>query len=707
MTTNSIAPIVDYLEDGVTRTHAVPFKFRQADDLIVERVNLIAGTIVRLARGAEYTVTGAGNPNGGAIMKVDGGGTATLLRIRRFTARLQPMNYEANDTFPAESHEDALDRGIMIDQEQEATLADLLTRALLMPVGSRGYALPGAIARRGQVLGFNLITGDPEVQGAGAFKGDPGGTTMSIGLFEIAGGLNVPLGTDLVQTSGHARRGSGSARYAYDPAVDAAYVAQNQRSSFITANGRGFRLSEILIDIRMFGAIGDNQADDTDAILECFGYIDRNGGGTAIVSPGIYKTSRDLVLPGSVGLDGYGPSSCLRPNSCNGIVIARSDNIGPRRIANVFIYGNGGEAYAGIKCNLDSNPDRATGVIIENCYIAFFGTGMDIVGLWHATIRSNTINQVHVGIWLHKRTVKVAVYDNRVTRGGLIVNSGPSMGIMVGDDTPGLRPEDVQVRDNLFFNFQMGVHWRQVLFGSVTNNDFDYCTWAGIYIVTADGGTAFRDNWVQVDNPSGDCYGIYCSPLGSLPGVDNVVISNNRLRATDVQIIPGQFHSYGIFIGNNQANITAEDNSIQGAFQISLWSEGAQRVGFRNNKGVGATYLFNNNIISSDGNFWEGGITLSGNVNTNFGKDLGLRTTEIAGSVTVPAGATSVTATFASMNMADLPLGGYSIAAIATDRGNLTHGGIAVDPTISAITIYCEKAIASLPSTVDFRLNIY
>ena len=96
-------------------------------------------------------------------------------------------------------------------------------------------------------------------------KGDPGGTAMAIGLFAIAATLAIPGGTDLVQTSGNLARGIGPARYAYDPAIDAAHVALHPLTSFLSKNGRGFAINETVVDPLMTGAEG-GAVDDTDAV---------------------------------------------------------------------------------------------------------------------------------------------------------------------------------------------------------------------------------------------------------------------------------------------------------------------------------------------------------------------------------------------------------------------------------------------------------
>jgi hypothetical protein len=86
-------------------------------------------------------------------------------------------------------------------------------------------------------------------------EADPGNNLLAIGLFSIADMLSIPVGTDLVQTSGYAARGVGIARYVCDAAVDAEYVTANPPgAAFVSTNGRGFRLAELIPTPQMFGA---------------------------------------------------------------------------------------------------------------------------------------------------------------------------------------------------------------------------------------------------------------------------------------------------------------------------------------------------------------------------------------------------------------------------------------------------------------------
>jgi len=110
MTVAALPSVADYLEDGVTTAFPAPFRFKAATDLIVERI--VAGDVITLAIGVDYAVVGGQSDSGGTVTRTAATAGATL-RIRRNTARAQPMVYTTGDRFPAVSHEEALDRQMM------------------------------------------------------------------------------------------------------------------------------------------------------------------------------------------------------------------------------------------------------------------------------------------------------------------------------------------------------------------------------------------------------------------------------------------------------------------------------------------------------------------------------------------------------------------------------------------------------------------
>lgn len=81
-------------------------------------------------------------------------------------------------------------------------------------------------------------------------KGDPGGNIMAVGSFATLGGLTIPLGTEMIRTSGYDTRGIGAAYYVATATVG------NNRWRKQSANGRWFELVETVVNLEMFGGVG-------------------------------------------------------------------------------------------------------------------------------------------------------------------------------------------------------------------------------------------------------------------------------------------------------------------------------------------------------------------------------------------------------------------------------------------------------------------
>lgn len=159
-------------------------------------------------------------------------------------------------------------------------------------------------------------------QGPRSLRGQPGGNVMAIGLFKEASSLIIPNGVNAVRTSGHTVTGLGIADYFASAEVDANYIATFPRSSFITVNGRGFRLRVDTVDVRCFGAIGDALADDRAATQEAYNTLAAGSRGGDLVFPrGIYRVDLELFMRG-IHLRGEGRgNSILTPFDPDGSVL--------------------------------------------------------------------------------------------------------------------------------------------------------------------------------------------------------------------------------------------------------------------------------------------------------------------------------------------------------------------------------------------------
>jgi hypothetical protein len=129
MTVTAAEARIEYSGNGATKIFAYPYQFFQNDDLDVWLFNDATGIGVDQILGADYTVTGAMNPSGGNItMTVSPPGGTTLIIINNPDI-VQTTHYVNADDFPADSHEQGLDRLTKICQR----LSDRVDRAVRAP----------------------------------------------------------------------------------------------------------------------------------------------------------------------------------------------------------------------------------------------------------------------------------------------------------------------------------------------------------------------------------------------------------------------------------------------------------------------------------------------------------------------------------------------------------------------------------------------
>ena len=152
------SPRLTYTGSGTTGPFTTP-PFQNASDLLVIKTTIADGTQVALALTADYTVTGAYDPVGGALTLVSAISSAYRLSIIIFPTTSQEVSYPENDKFPAKTHERALDKLTLI----LLWAGGMFYRCLRQPQGDAadiGY-LPPKVTRASKILSFDA-NGDPE-----------------------------------------------------------------------------------------------------------------------------------------------------------------------------------------------------------------------------------------------------------------------------------------------------------------------------------------------------------------------------------------------------------------------------------------------------------------------------------------------------------------------------------------------------------------
>jgi hypothetical protein len=172
MTISSTTVRNSYSGDNSTTTFSYTFKIFQDSDIQV---------IIRSATGTEtiktitthYTVTGAGASGGGSVIFTSGNiptSTQTVV-LRRNIPQTQAIDYIANDPFPAESHEEGLDRATMAIQQLQEELQRSIKLSKTNTMTSTEFTV-GATARANKILAFDASGEISVTQELGTYRGN-------------------------------------------------------------------------------------------------------------------------------------------------------------------------------------------------------------------------------------------------------------------------------------------------------------------------------------------------------------------------------------------------------------------------------------------------------------------------------------------------------------------------------------------------------
>jgi hypothetical protein len=171
MTVSSTTVKNSYSGNGSTTQFAYGFKIFADSDLIVI-IRSAAGTETVKTLTTHYTVAGAGDASGGSITFTSGNTPASgeTVVIIREVPQTQAIDYIANDPFPAESHEEGLDRATMTTQQVQEEVDRSIKLSRTNTMTSTEFTV-GATDRANKILAFDSSGEISVTQELGTYKG--------------------------------------------------------------------------------------------------------------------------------------------------------------------------------------------------------------------------------------------------------------------------------------------------------------------------------------------------------------------------------------------------------------------------------------------------------------------------------------------------------------------------------------------------------
>jgi hypothetical protein len=155
MTISSTTVKNSYSGNGSTTAFAYTFKiFANTDLQVIIRSSTGTETVKTLT--THYTVSGVGDASGGNVTFTSGNIPASgeTVVIRRAVPQTQAIDYIANDPFPAESHEEGLDRATMTIQQMQEELDRSFKVSRTNTISSPEFT-DDASTRASKTLGFD------------------------------------------------------------------------------------------------------------------------------------------------------------------------------------------------------------------------------------------------------------------------------------------------------------------------------------------------------------------------------------------------------------------------------------------------------------------------------------------------------------------------------------------------------------------------
>ena len=256
-----------YSGNGSTTAFSYTFKvFDSSEVKVIVRTDSTGAESVR-AEGSgstNYAVTGVGETAGGTVTFVTAPASGETVVILRDTALTQATDYQPADPFPAESHEDALDKLTHITQEIQEELDRSFKVSRTNAINTPEFT-DDATARASLLLGFSSDGNNLEATTGRV-------STVSVSNVAVSGGASQDATVSFNSTTGALALGipvgsTGAVGATGSAGADGVFsaVASQAEAEAGTENTKGMTALRVKQAVDSYGLLASNNLSDVTA----------------------------------------------------------------------------------------------------------------------------------------------------------------------------------------------------------------------------------------------------------------------------------------------------------------------------------------------------------------------------------------------------------------------------------------------------------
>lgn len=357
-----ITPRIQYVASGGQTVFPYPFPIFDDSDLVVD----VDGVVLVIT--TNYTVSGAGDDNGGNVTLTAGATAGQVVTIYRDIAIARDTDFQQNGPWRSAAINDELDRMTLIDQQLELAT----TRALRVNVNDEAdfddLVLPSASARASRFLAFDA-NGEPVMSaGTGADAGlredIATGAAGAVTFVDTVADMKALTGLvdgAVVVTKEYATGKGGGGTYLYyttPPSTADSFIYHDQ-----TTGGGQFKLLDAKKNILQAGADSSGGSDFTPILQRVFD----SGANSVDVPSGTYAflTAPEFASPSDVTFVGECPETSIFTWASGSFALKSVSDVKFLDIG--FVATKSDAIYPDIRVSNYAN------ITFENCHFSGFG----------------------------------------------------------------------------------------------------------------------------------------------------------------------------------------------------------------------------------------------------------------------------------------------------------------------------------------------